>query len=78
MTNFCKNVPTTKRAGSMEPSAHDMCMAIADRFDAANEWLRQKKIAQLEKMLVDMLDAGETTQSCFVRTDTVWLRMPKQ
>jgi len=29
-------------------------------------------------MLVDMLDAGETTQSRFVQTDTGWLRMPKQ
>ena len=140
VTNFCKNVSAALPAGSAEPSARDMCMAIADQFDAVNDNLLAKKQvcesggfrnqpllaaeclvlcggtggtcnlsytltrfqkiacekatgqpgfvcdyaigisannAQLEKMISNMLGAGQLTQSRFVKTANGWLRMLK-
>ena len=139
-TNFCKNVLAALPTGSAEPSARDMCMAIADQFDAVNDNLQEKKRAcegggfrnqpllaaeclvlcggtggtcnlsysltrfekiacekatgqpgfvcdygigisannaQLEKMIIGMLGAGQITQSRFVKTADGWLRMLK-
>ena len=42
-TNFCKTAKTDDvRAGSGEPSSRDICLALADQFDALNDTVRSR------------------------------------